>query len=75
MSNILPVWDTTPSIKSIKKVSFSKGQPISGYSHILSELISRIIVSAFLKTINFISKPIYWLRDFTRRYIILSQGC
>ena len=30
----------------------TKGQTISGYSLVLSEIISEIIVSAFLETIN-----------------------
>ena len=45
----------------------TKVQTISGYSHILSELISGIFVSAFLETIYFNNHAIYSL--------ILSQGC
>ena len=61
-------------IQASKKRQFklfikNKGQMISVYVHILSELISRINVSAFLETINFN----------TRRYIILTSqtlhGC
>ena len=56
-------FSTTPSVKLVIKSSFirSKEKTISGYSHILSELISGINVSASLET--------------TRRYIILSQDC
>ena len=44
--------------KVSKKMQFklsllTKGQTISGYSHIQSELISGITVSTFLETINF----------------------
>ena len=64
MYNILPAHGTTPSVKLEIKGRQTKGQAISGYSHILSELITGLgtVVSGFFDTITFNNQAIYNLK-------------